>query len=102
MQLSGLINVKYETNADEDLKEKGIIKQHELKIIEMKKMFSWPIILIASALIFSGCKVCTECIESHTSVSSDYCGTNAQVKNFEDELKDQGSQVGQDWNCERK
>jgi len=68
----------------------------------MKKMLLWTVAAIAAVVMLGSCKVCTECIESHTNVSSDYCGTNAQVKNFEDELKDQGSQVGQDWNCERK
>ncbi len=68
----------------------------------MKKMILWTVSVIATVMIFSSCKICTECTESHTGVSSEYCGTNSQVNKFEDELKDQGGALGQDWNCERK
>jgi hypothetical protein len=68
----------------------------------MKKMILWTLQVLASAVILGSCKICTECTESHTNVMSEYCGTNKQVNDFEDELKDQGSQLGQDWNCEKK
>jgi hypothetical protein len=75
---------------------------HELKINVMKKMILWTVAAIAVVVMSGSCKVCTECIESHTGVSSDYCGTNKQVNDFEDGLKEQGGALGQDWNCERK
>ena len=59
----------------------------------MKKMILWTVAAIAVVVMLGSCKVCTECIESHTNVSSDYCGTNKQVNDFEDELKSQGSQL---------
>jgi hypothetical protein len=68
----------------------------------MKKMILFSVAVIALMMVFGSCKVCTECIETYSGVSSDYCGTNKQVNDFEDQLKSEGAQYGQDWNCERK
>ena len=57
-------------------------------------------IIVALAFPFSSCKKCTTCTEKNTGYTSDYCGTSKQVKDFEKELKDEGSKVGQDWECE--
>jgi hypothetical protein len=62
------------------------------------KVTVFCIVLLSSGL-FSGCKKCITCTERQTGVTTDYCGTSANVKSFEDELKSQGSAVGQDWNC---
>jgi hypothetical protein len=56
-------------------------------------------IALMSLGLFSGCKKCITCTESNTGVTTDYCGSSANVKSFEDELKNEGSALGQDWNC---
>jgi hypothetical protein len=68
----------------------------------MKKMITLSIAVVAAIMIMGSCKVCTECTESHTGVTSEFCGTNKQVNDYEDDLKEIGSQAGQNWNCERK
>jgi len=49
--------------------------------------------------LFTGCKKCITCTESQTGYTTEYCGTSKQVKDFENELKSQGSTYGQTWNC---
>ncbi len=56
-------------------------------------------VALVSLGLFSGCKKCITCTESRTGVTTEYCGTSANVNDFEDELKAQGSALGQDWNC---
>jgi hypothetical protein len=68
----------------------------------MKKLLALSIIFVATAFVFSSCKVCTECTEAHTGTTSEYCGTKSQVNTYEKELKDQGSNLGQSWTCEQK
>ncbi len=65
----------------------------------MKKIGTIFGALIVITLLFSSCKKCIECTESHSGYTTEYCGTSSQVKTFEDELKKEGSQVGQSWSC---
>jgi len=54
-------------------------------------------------VLFTGCKKCITCTEAHSGVTAqEYCGTPAQVKDYENELKKQGSALGQDWSCVSK
>jgi hypothetical protein len=58
---------------------------------------------VCFTMLFPGCKKCITCTESHSGVTAEeYCGTPAQVKNYEKELKEQGSALGQDWTCVSK
>ncbi len=68
-----------------------------------KATLNVKLIVLCMALLslglFSGCKKCVTCTESHTNVTTEYCGTSSQVKTFEDELKSQGGALGQNWTC---
>jgi hypothetical protein len=69
----------------------------------MKKTFT--VLFVAAILVsmlFTGCRKCVTCTESYTGTTSDYCGTSAQVKDFENTLIDEGRQLGQDWSCVSK
>ena len=68
----------------------------------MKKTLTLVLAIMACSFLFSGCKKCVTCTEANTGVTSDYCGTNKNVKDFENELKRQGSAVGQNWSCVNK
>jgi hypothetical protein len=45
--------------------------------------------------------VCTTCTERNSGYSQKYCGSPSEVDFFERELKRQGSNLGQNWNCKR-
>jgi len=63
----------------------------------MKKLSTLIMILMISACGLV--EVCVVCTEASSGVEEDYCGSPEEVREFEDDLEDTGSQYGQDWNC---
>lgn len=55
-------------------------------------------ILLASCSKDKGI-TCTTCTESKSGYSQEYCGSPKEVKTFQDELKRQGKNIGQNWSC---
>ena len=55
------------------------------------------ILLISSCGLVEVCVTCTD--QNSNGVTTEECGSPAEVQEFEDDLKYQGQAYGQDWVC---
>lgn len=58
--------------------------------------------ILFTVLMISACglvEVCVVCTEANTGIEENMCGSPDEVREFEDDLEDSGSQYGQSWNC---
>jgi hypothetical protein len=56
-------------------------------------------LLIFYSFTIVSCRKCITCTEKKSGYTTEYCGTNTQVKTFEKELIETGKIVGQSWIC---
>jgi hypothetical protein len=66
----------------------------------MKKL----ILISFLAVLFTSClkEKCTQCIERNTNTQSKFCGTEKEVRSYEDNLSNTNASGYYQWQCSRQ